>query len=72
VRPYQDTNSPISDYRGLSGGGLWAVYYYPEKAADERYETFLMGVNFYQTEGEIRCLGRKGIKKLIQKVRGPA
>jgi hypothetical protein len=37
--------------------------------ADERYEVFLIGVNFYQTEKEIRCLGRKAIKKLVRKVR---
>jgi hypothetical protein len=68
--PFQDPASPIQDYRGLSGGGLWSVRYYPEKAADERYEVFLIGVNFYQDDKEIRCLGRKAIKKLLQKVRG--
>lgn len=67
--PFQDLDSPISDYRGLSGGGLWSVHYYPEKSADERYEVFLIGVNFYQDEKEIRCLGRKAINKLVQKVR---
>lgn len=70
--PFQDPNSPISDYRGISGGGLWSVYYYPEKSADERYEIFLIGVNFYQDDKEIRCLGRKAIKKLIQQVRDAA
>jgi hypothetical protein len=68
--PFQDPVSPIQDYRGLSGGGLWSVRYHPEKAADERYEVFLIGVNFYQDDKEIRCLGRKAIKKLLQKVRG--
>jgi hypothetical protein len=67
--PFQDPNSPIRDYRGMSGGGLWSVHYYPEKVAGERYEVFLIGVNFYQTEKEIRCLGREAIKKLVQKVR---
>ena len=67
--PFQDPDSPIRDYRGMSGGGLWSVRYYPEKAADERYQVFLIGVNFYQTEKEIRCLGREAIKKLVQKVR---
>jgi hypothetical protein len=67
--PFQDPVSPIQDYCGLSGGGLWSVHYYPEKAADERYEVFLIGVNFYQDDKEIRCLGRKAIKKLVQKVR---
>jgi hypothetical protein len=67
--PFQDPDSPIQNYQGLSGGGLWSVYYYPEKLAGERYEVFLIGVNFYQNEKEIRCLGRKAIKKLIQQVR---
>ncbi len=67
--PCQDPVSPIHDYRGLSGGGLWSVRYYPEKAADEQYAVFLIGVNFYQDDKEIRCLGRKAIKKLLQKVR---
>lgn len=70
--PFQDPNSPIQDYRGLSGGGLWSIHYYPEKTADERYEVFLIGVNFYQDGKEIRCVGRKAIKKLIQKVREPS
>jgi len=70
--PFQDPNSPIRDYHGLSDGGLWSVHYYPEKAAHERYEVFLIGVNFYQDEKEIRCLGRKAIKKLVQKVRQPS
>jgi hypothetical protein len=70
--PSQDPNSPIRNYRGFSGGGLWSVHYYPEKAAFEQYEVFLIGVNFYQDEQEIRCLGRKAIKKLVQKVRVPS
>lgn len=70
--PFQDPTSPILNYRGLSGGGLWSVYYFPEKLADERYEIFLIGVNFYQDDKEIRCLGRKAIKKLIQQVRDAA
>lgn len=67
--PFQDPASPIQDYRGFSGGGLWSVHYYPEKVADERYEVFLIGVNFYQDDKEIRCLGRKAIRKLVQKAR---
>jgi hypothetical protein len=67
--PYQDPHSPIRDYRGLSGGGLWSVHYYPEKSADERFEIFLIGVNFYQDDKEVRGLGRKAIKKLVQKMR---
>jgi hypothetical protein len=67
--PYQDPISPIQDYRGMSGGGLWSLSYYPQKLADERYEVFLIGVNFWQKDKEIRCLGRKAIKQLIQKVR---
>lgn len=70
--PFQDPDSPIRDYRGFSGGGLWSLHYYPEKPADERYEVFLIGVNFYQDEKEIRCMGRKAIKKLVQKVREPS
>ncbi len=67
--PYQDPTSPIQDYHGFSGGGLWSVHYYPDKLADGRFEVFLIGVNFYQDDKEIRCLGRKAIKKLIQRVR---
>lgn len=67
--PYEDPISPIEDYRGMSGGGLWSLSYYPEKLADERYEVFLIGVIFWQNDKEIRCLGRKAIKHLIQKVR---
>lgn len=69
--PYQDPNSPIQDYRGMSGGGLWSLSYYPDKVADERYEVFVIGVNFWQTDKEIRCVGRKAIKQLIQRVRQP-
>lgn len=67
--PFQDPVSPIQDYGGYSGGGLWSVRYYPELAADERYQVFLIGVNFYQDDKEIRCLGRKAIKRLLEKVR---
>ncbi len=70
--PYPDSNSPIDKYWGFSGGGLWSVYYYPQRPGDGRYEVFLIGVNFFQTDGEIRSLGRKAIKKLIQDVRGAA
>lgn len=69
--PYQDPSSPIQNYKGMSGGGLWSLSYYPDKVADERYEVFLIGVNFFQDDKEIRCLGRKAIKQLIQKVRQP-
>jgi hypothetical protein len=67
--PYQDPSSPIQDYRGMSGGGLWSVSYYRDKLADDRYEIFLIGVIFWQTHNEVRCLGRKAIKQLIQKIR---
>jgi len=70
--PYQDPSSPIQNYQGMSGGGLWSLSYYPDKVADKRYEVFLIGVIFWQTGQaikEIRCLGRKAIKRLIQKVR---
>lgn len=67
--PYEDPISPIQDYRGMSGGGLWSLSYFPDKMADERYEIFLIGVIFWQNDKEIRCLGRKAIKRLIQKVR---
>jgi len=69
--PYQDPKSPIQDYRGMSGGGLWSLSYYPDKVADERYEVFLIGVNFFQNDKEIKCLGRKAIKQLMGKVRRP-
>jgi hypothetical protein len=67
--PYEDPTSPVQDYRGMSGGGLWSLSYYPDKLAYERYEVFLIGVNFWQKDKEIRCLGRKAIKQLIQRVR---
>ena len=70
--PYEDPVSPVRDYRGMSGGGLWSLSYYPDKLADERYEVFLIGVVFWQNDKtfkEVRCLGRKAIKQLIQKVR---
>jgi hypothetical protein len=63
--PYEDPISPIQDYRGMSGGGLWSLSYYPDKLADERYEVFLIGVIFWQNDKQIRCLGRKAIKQLI-------
>ena len=67
--PYQDPSNVIQNYQGMSGGGLWSLSYYPDKVADERYEVFLIGVIFWQKDKEIRCLGRKAIKQLIQKVR---
>ena len=73
--PYQDPNSPIQNYQGMSGGGLWSLSYYPDKVADKRYEVFLIGVIFWQSDQaikEIRCFGRKAIKQLIQKVRSSA
>jgi hypothetical protein len=69
--PYEDPISPVQDYRGMSGGGLWSLSYYPDKLADERYEVFLIGVIFWQKDKEIRCLGHKAIKQLIQRVRQP-
>jgi hypothetical protein len=67
--PYQDPNSPIQNYQGMSGGGLWSVAYYPDKPVGERYDVFLIGVIFWQNDREIRCLGRKAIKQLVQNVR---
>jgi len=70
--PYQDLNRPIQNYQGMSGGGLWSVSYFLDKPADKRYEVFLIGVIFWQNDKEvreIRCLGRKSIKQLVQKVR---
>ena len=67
--PFQDPSSPIQNYQGMSGGGLWSVYYYPKKLADNRYEVYLLGVIFWQTDREIRSLGRKAIKQLVQKTR---
>jgi hypothetical protein len=69
--PYEDSESQVQDYRGMSGGGLWSLSYYPDKLADERYEVFLIGVIFWQEDKEIRCLGRRAIKQLIQRVRQP-
>jgi hypothetical protein len=67
--PYQDASSPIQNYQGMSGGGLWSVSYFPGKPAGERYDVFLIGVIFWQDNGKIRCLGRKAIQRLVQKVR---
>jgi hypothetical protein len=67
--PYQDPSSPIQKYEGMSGGGLWSISYYPGKEAHERYDVFLIGVIFFQNDKDIRCLGRKAIKRLVQKVR---
>jgi len=67
--PYQDPSSPIQKYKGMSGGGLWSISYYPDKEAHERYDVFLIGVIFFQNDKDIRCLGRKAIKRLVQKVR---
>lgn len=67
--PYQDPSNVIQNYQGMSGGGLWSLSYYSDKVADERYEVFLIGVIFWQKDKEIRCLGRKAIKQLIQKLR---
>jgi len=67
--PYQDPISPIQNYQGMSGGGLWSVSYYPDKLAAERYDVFLIGVIFWQSDGEVRCVGRKAIKQLVQKVK---
>jgi hypothetical protein len=67
--PYQDPKSRIQNYKGMSGGGLWSLSYYPDKVADERYEVFLIGVNFFQDDKQVRCLGRKALKQLMEKVR---
>ncbi|HTC62135.1 MAG TPA: hypothetical protein VK709_04785 [Candidatus Saccharimonadales bacterium] len=67
--PYEDPIRPVQDYRGMSGGGLWSLSFYPDKLAGERYEVFLIGVIFWQKGKEIRCLGRKAINQMIQRVR---
>ena len=67
--PYGDPGSPVQSYKGMSGGGLWSLSYFPERSADARYEVFLIGVNFWQSGREIRSLGRNAIRQLVQKVR---
>ena len=50
VYPYVDQNSPLYNYEGLSGGGLWELSYVPDETALEgfRYEPMFFGVNFLQ------------------------
>ncbi len=70
--------SPLYEYNGLSGGGLWELSYVPDETAIEgfRYEPMFFGVNFLQQREDttkpcekVRCLGRRAVQSLINKYR---
>jgi len=78
VYPHTDHNSPLYEYNGLSGGGLWELSYVPDETAIEgfRYEPMFFGVNFLQQREDttkpcekVRCLGRRAVQSLINKYR---
>jgi hypothetical protein len=78
VYPYKDQNSPLYEYNGLSGGGLWELSYAPDDTAVDgfRYEAMFFGVNFLQQREDatkpwekVRCLGRRAVQNLINKYR---
>ncbi|HKW88615.1 MAG TPA: hypothetical protein VJN21_07650 [Candidatus Acidoferrales bacterium] len=78
VYPHTDQDSPLYEYNGLSGGGLWELSYVPDETAVEgfRYETMFLGVNFLQERDDVtkpwtrvRCLGRRAVQSLINKYR---
>jgi hypothetical protein len=78
VYPHVDKDSPLYEYNGLSGGGLWELSYIPDETAIEgfRYEPMFFGVNFLQQRDDptkpwdkVRCLGRRAIQSLINKYR---
>ena len=78
VYRHTDQNSPLYEYNGLSGGGLWELSYIPDETAIEgfRYEPMFFGVNFLQQREDttkpwekVRCLGRRAVQSLIKKYR---
>jgi hypothetical protein len=78
VYPHTDQNSPLYEYYGLSGGGLWELSYVPDETAIEgfRYEPMFLGVNFLQQREDttkpwekVRCLGRRAVQSVINKYR---
>ena len=75
---HTDQDSPLYEYYGLSGGGLWELSYVPDETAIEgfRYEPMFFGVNFLQQRNDttkswekVRCLGRRAVQSLIDKYR---
>jgi hypothetical protein len=68
INPSQDADSPIKEWGGMSGGGLWLLSYFPKPDGEVDYEAFLLGVVFFQKGEEIRCHSRKSIATLAQKV----
>jgi hypothetical protein len=68
VNPTQEADSPIKDWGGMSGGGLWLISYFPKPEGGIDYDAFLLGVIFFQTGEEIRCHSRKSIALLAQKI----
>lgn len=78
VYPHVDKDSPLYEYNGLSGGGLWELSYIPDETAIQgfRYEPMFFGVNFLQQREDptkpwekVRCLGRRAVQSLIDKYR---
>jgi hypothetical protein len=71
ITPTQDADSPIINWGGISGGGLWLLSYFPKPDGGIDYEVFLLGVVFFQENEQIRCHSRKSIAKLAKKVLEP-
>jgi hypothetical protein len=68
IDPSQDADSPIKEWGGMSGGGLWLIDYFPKPDGGIDYDVFLLGVAFFQTGETIRCHSRKSIAKLARAV----
>lgn len=68
LNPSQDADSPIKEWGGMSGGGLWLIDYFPKSGGGIDYDVFLLGVAFFQSGETIRCHSRRSIAKLAQKV----
>jgi hypothetical protein len=68
INPIQEADSPIKDWGGMSGGGLWLLSYFPKPGGGIDYDAFLLGVVFFQSGEEIRCQSRKSIAKLAEKI----
>ena len=66
MRPSQDSDSPIVDWRGMSGGGLWLISYFPKPSGEIDYEVFLRGVTFFQNGDKLHCHSRKSIAALAK------
>lgn len=66
IKPSQDADSPIENWAGMSGGGLWLVSYFPKSAGEIDYELLLLGVVFFQNNEMIRCHARKSLETLTK------